>query len=120
MFWNTRIDIDVVCVSSYSLCDVLEHQGILMLFVSYCLWCFGTPGYIDVFMCLNIASDFFSTRVYIYVVYVSFYSICDVLNARVYWCFKRQGILMLFMCPIDSHNQYLVFNGILMMFWYFL
>jgi hypothetical protein len=37
MFWNTRIDIDVVCVSSYSLCDVLEHQGILMLFVSYCL-----------------------------------------------------------------------------------
>ena len=86
MFWNTRIDIDVVCVSSYSLCDVLEHQGILMLFVSYCLWCFGTPGYIDVFMCLNIASDFFSTRVYIYVVYVSFYSICDVLNARVYWC----------------------------------
>jgi hypothetical protein len=36
------------------------------------------------FVCPPIASDFFSTRVYIYVVYVSFYSICDVLNARVY------------------------------------
>jgi hypothetical protein len=62
---------------SYSLCDVLEHQGILMLF-----------------MCPIDSLMFWNTRIDIGVVYVS-YSLTDVL--------EHQGILMLFyMCPIAS------------------